>query len=669
MRITNTNPYIKQYSTVEQPNVQPKPADTNPPPQPKKKEITTTIQPDSTVSVPVGSHLVQDKETLYSIANHYGTTVSALIDLNPDLKTDKNGNKIIYTGSIIKVSATTQDEEIQQDENPTQVFGSWQIEKGKGAYSIMSKFNLFKEELQKLNPDINLDKIKAEDVFKVPGYKVKKGDTLENIAQAHDITVEMLLELNPNFKELKAGSILNVPKLAGQDLGFEDLEVEFDVVAETPEKVTHTIKSGDSLSVIAEKYHVPMWAIMLHNGIKNEDKIYKDQVLEIPTEEEIAELEKLKNQPQKPAKPKTITYTVKSGDALSVIAEKYGVSTAAIMYKNNIKNPKHIQPKQVLIIPDKEEAAQLEAKQKELKAKQPASTEQKQKVSSDTQEQPKSSITSNYGIVIHKVKKDDTLQSISKQYGIPVQDLITYNNNLKGVKSSDKLSDKEIKDIKIIATKKAVMDGTGVSRRFIDDLISIEKKHSRLYNDACGIPTIGIGHNTRANNDTGRYRGKTLSDNEIYSLLARDIIKAQNAIKDAIGKDAFDNLSGGQKEALYGLIFNTGGLSGSPKLVAALKNGDYASAACEMNQAAGTINGKKQILPGLAKRRLMDISKFMRASNLSRREQMRVMETMQELYDAGFANIQRQNTKVDYNAYAKKFLGAYIDKGWITIKE
>ena len=128
-------------------------------------------------------------------------------------------------------------------------------------------------------------------------------------------------------------------------------------------------------------------------------------------------------------------------------------------------------------------------------------------------------------------------------------------------------------------------------------------------------------------------------------------------------------MSRGQKEALYGLIFNTGGLSGSPKLAEALKNSDYVEAACQMDHACGTINGRKQVLPGLAKRRFMDISKFIEGSRFSRSELKTIMHSLQELYDNGFKNIKKQNTKVDYNAYAKKFLGEYIDKGWIVIRE
>ncbi len=728
MQINNydTNIYIPKQPLQEAKEPEKQDADTLKVSTPSKKlddPSVKEVEIDSTINIPQGSHLVQPKETLYSIANHYGTTVSDIVALNPDLKSDKNGNKIIQSGSVIKIFNVEADTAppVEEDEP---VYGSWKIEQGKGAYSVMSKFNLFREELMRLNPEVDLNNIKKDQKLKVPGYKVKSGDTLYGIAKAHDITVDMLKELNPGHSEiLKPGEILNVPKLAGQDLGFENLEVEFDVIQEAPQKISHTVKNGEALSKIAEKYNVPMWAVMLYNNIENEDKIYKDQVIEIPTNEEVAQLEELKKQSVKapethtvksgdtlsgiavkygvsvkdlkewnnlksdkintgkvlrltkpadtPQQTQEVKYVIKSGDALSKIASKYGVSTASIMYKNNIQNPKHIQPGQVIIIPDKGEVSRLEAEQMKIKTNQNSAPKQKKKVSSDTKSAaiPANTIGMTRGIIVHKVKKGDTLLNIAEKYNIPVKDLMAYNENLKGVDASVKLSDKEIKEVKIIATKKGVIEATGVSEEFINDLIAIEQKRNRLYYDDCGIPTIGIGHNTKANGDTGVYRNKTISDNQVYSLLARDIFEAQNKIKKEIGKDAFDKLSRGQKEALYGLIFNVGSLSGSPKLLEALKKGDYVEAACQMDQACGTINGKKQILPGLAKRRFMDIAKFIEGSNFSKREMKTVMPTVQNLYDKGFNNIIKENTKVDYNAYAKKFLGSYIDKGWIKIKE
>ena len=733
MKITNFEIYIpKQPQVPDESKPSNQPSDTlkhNTQKPLHTQNMTQEVVIDSTINVPPGSHLVQPKETLYSIANHYGTTVAEIIALNPDLATDKNGNKIIKSGSVIKVMQPQISQETSCVPDEELVYGSWKIEAGKGAYSVMTKFNLFREELELLNPEIDLNNIKKDEIFKVPGYKVKTGDSMYEIAKSHDITIEMLKELNPGHSEtLKPGEILNVPKLAGQELKSEvPAEVSEEVpetISEQPERLTHTVKNGEALSKIAEKYNVPMWALMLHNDIENEDRIFKNQILEIPTEEEISQLEALKNKPEeKPAtykvqkgdtlseialkhnvsvenlkewnnlksdkldigkvlrlsKPddtathapqaRNVQYTVKEGDVLSKIALKYGVSTASIMYKNNIQNPKHIQPNQVIIIPDKTEAAELEAAQRAIKSQQNSQAPQRKKVSdSKSVNTPSNTISANRGIVVHKVKRGDTLSDVSKKYNIPVKDLMLYNDNLRGVKSSDKLSEKEIKTVRIIATKDAVIDATGVSEEFINDLISIEKKRNRLYNDDCGIPTIGIGHNTKAHGDTSFYRGKTLSDNQVYSLLARDIFDAQNKIRKAIGKDAFDSLSRGQKEALYGLVFNTGGLHGSPKLAEALKSGDYVEAACQMDQACGTINGRQQVLPGLAKRRFMDIARFIEGSRFSRSEVKTIMSALQTLYNKGFNNIERENTKVDYNAYAKKFLGSYIDKGWITLR-
>ena len=389
--------------------------------------------------------------------------------------------------------------------------------------------------------------------------------------------------------------------------GFSDIEIITDAVNKCnlfqyilkpfdPQELQEVIKNGiDKFDLVSSKSLI-LKDLKEWNNLRN-DRIDIGKVLKLSKPDNF----------DAPKPPQDIKYTVKSGDVLSKIALKYGVSTASIMYKNNIQNPKHIQPGQTIVIPDKAEVAELEAAQRAIKAKQATPSPQRKKVSGSTNvPSPTNTVSLNRGIVVHKVKKGDTLLDISKKYNIPVKDLLLYNYNLKGIKSSENLSEKEVKNVRIIATKNAVIDATGVSEEFINDLISIEKKRNRLYNDDCGIPTIGIGHNTRAHGDTSFYRGKTLSDNQIYSLLARDIFDAQSKIKSAIGKDAFDNLSRGQKEALYGLVFNTGNLSGSPKLVEALKKNDYVEAACQMDQACGKIKGKLQVLPGLAKRRFMD---------------------------------------------------------------
>ena len=98
--------------------------------------------------------------------------------------------------------------------------------------------------------------------------------------------------------------------------------------------VYYTVKSGDTLSEIAEKYSTTYQAIAKLNGIPDPNKIYPGQKLKI-------------NGIQKDT---SVYYTVKSGDTLSEIASKYGTTYQAIAKLNGIPDPNKIYPGQKLKI-------------------------------------------------------------------------------------------------------------------------------------------------------------------------------------------------------------------------------------------------------------------------------------------------------------------------------
>ena len=100
-------------------------------------------------------------------------------------------------------------------------------------------------------------------------------------------------------------------------------------------EVTYTVKKGDTLSGIANKYGTTYQELAKYNNISNPNVISVGQVIKIP----IAK--------------KEVTYTVKKGDTLSSIAAKYNTSWKDI-YNDNKKiigsNPNQIKPGQVLKI-------------------------------------------------------------------------------------------------------------------------------------------------------------------------------------------------------------------------------------------------------------------------------------------------------------------------------
>ena len=126
-------------------------------------------------------------------------------------------------------------------------------------------------------------------------------------------------------------SIINSNNLTKYD-NVEDVENSVD----NSNYIEYIVKSGDTLSKIAEKYNTTYQKIAKDNNISNPNLIYPNQKLKIYT-----------NVSQKTNE--TI-YIVKSGDTLSEIAQKFNTTYQKIAKDNNIKNPNLIYPNQKLVI-------------------------------------------------------------------------------------------------------------------------------------------------------------------------------------------------------------------------------------------------------------------------------------------------------------------------------
>lgn len=106
-----------------------------------------------------------------------------------------------------------------------------------------------------------------------------------------------------------------------------------------------TVRSGDTLSAIASRSGVSLSALLQANPqIKNPNLIYPGQTVQIPGHDGSSSFQPATSGAQ---------YVVKSGDTLSAIGARYGVSYQAIAQASGISNPNMIHPGQVLTIPGK----------------------------------------------------------------------------------------------------------------------------------------------------------------------------------------------------------------------------------------------------------------------------------------------------------------------------
>ncbi len=110
--------------------------------------------------------------------------------------------------------------------------------------------------------------------------------------------------------------------------------------ASSPGSHVYVVKRGDTLLKIARKNGVSVASIQQANGLHG-SIIYVGQRLKMPTKN--ADNKKQKNG-------KTITHVVRRGETLAQIARRYGVSVSQIAKLNGIKNASLVRVGQKLII-------------------------------------------------------------------------------------------------------------------------------------------------------------------------------------------------------------------------------------------------------------------------------------------------------------------------------
>ena len=153
-------------------------------------------------------------------------------------------------------------------------------------------------------------------------YTVRSGDTLSEIASKYGTTYQQLAQINnisnPNL--IYPGQVLVIYGNSGNNGN----------VSQGTVSATYTVRSGDCLSVIGARLGVSWQSIAQTNGIKSPYTIYPGQVIVIP------------------GGTYDNTYTVRSGDCLSVIGARYGIDWRDIARKNGIGSPYTIYPGQVI---------------------------------------------------------------------------------------------------------------------------------------------------------------------------------------------------------------------------------------------------------------------------------------------------------------------------------
>lgn len=201
-------------------------------------------------------YTVKKGDSLWKIANKYNTTVEKLKSAN-NLKTNtlSVGQKLVIPS--ISVSPEVSDTYI--------------VQKGDSLWSIANKFNMTVSELKNLN-NLTNNLLSIGQVLKIKNlsnngkttYTVQKGDSLWVIANKYGITTEELKSYNNLTSNLLSiGQVLKIPQ------------------GKTSTENIYTVKKGDSLWTIANRYNTTVEKIKVLNNLTS-NLLSIGQQLKIP---------------------------------------------------------------------------------------------------------------------------------------------------------------------------------------------------------------------------------------------------------------------------------------------------------------------------------------------------------------------------------------------------
>ncbi|HOB27364.1 MAG TPA: LysM peptidoglycan-binding domain-containing protein [Bacteroidales bacterium] len=257
---------------------------------------------------------------------------------------------------------------------------------------------------------------------------IKHNTNLKTISDFFEIPYEDLKFLNPQYiKDIIPSSenqiyCIRIPKkyqmqFYSKEKAFYDtllaqrtITVDTNITKNVPalqntgNVIYHKVQRGQTLSGIAAKYRVTVSDIKRWNNLKS-NMIYVGQKLKIysstpPSKTSSVTSTNTTNQTSSSsAKTQNIVHVVKSGETLSGIASKYGVSVNNIKNWNNLSSDKISIGQKLIINPTEQTSSKTSTQQ------------------------------------IHVVKRGETLSGIASKYGVSVNNIKNWNNL-----SSDKIS-------------------------------------------------------------------------------------------------------------------------------------------------------------------------------------------------------------------------------------
>ncbi len=274
------------------------------------------------------------------------------------------------------------------------------VKKGETLFAIARAYGITVDDIFRSNPE-SREGISSGRILKIPYEKekqkesnqeqsntqdeyfyhiVKKKETLYGISKKYGAGIDKILELNPEMGDYpREGQTLKIPVVKSDNVSVP--------IAAGENTIKHSIVLGETLYGIAKKYNVTIGEIKNANqGLL--DIIKPGTEILIPNQDKLSEEV---NATEEKNENDLIEHEVVAGETLYSIAKTYAVSIDSLRAYNHVLTT-NLKIGQLIFIP-------------------PANNE--------------------FEFIVHKADKKQTLEGISKLYGIEVEKLKNINPGVK----------------------------------------------------------------------------------------------------------------------------------------------------------------------------------------------------------------------------------------------
>ena len=335
------------------------------------------------------SYTVRAGDSLTSVAATHGLTVGQLASYN-NLANDAHiliGQRLwLVAGKVKRQPVSAQTPSRQSTSTANTNSATHKVSAGESLTAIARRYNISLHALAKENGLSITDGVLIGQTLKLPSdaktanttmantssspsvnkpesYTVRAGDSLTSVAATHGLTVGQLASYNNLANDAHI--------LIGQRLWLVAGKVKRQPVsAQTPSRqststantnsATHKVSAGESLTAIARRYNISLHALAKENGLSITDGVLIGQTLKLPSDAKAesstpSRLGNTKNNSTRtPANTNigiTENYTVRSGDSLTMLSNRFGVAIGDLATANGLASNANLRIGQTLKVP------------------------------------------------------------------------------------------------------------------------------------------------------------------------------------------------------------------------------------------------------------------------------------------------------------------------------